>query len=110
MPDKLKAITSYPKSKTVIDFRRFLGMLNYYRRCIKNAAYDQAILNEYLKDSKKNDERSIAWTDQANEAFSKCMQSLTESTMLAHPKEDALLILTADALNIAIGATLEQII
>lgn len=30
--------------------------------------------------------------------------------MLAHPKEDALLILTTDASSTAIGATLEQVI
>lgn len=110
MPDKVKTIIDYLKPKTVVELRRFLGMLNYYRRCIKNAAHDQAILNEYLKDSKKNDKRPIIWTDQTNEAFNKCIQSLAESTMLAHPKEDAPLILTTDASNIAIGATLEQVI
>lgn len=111
MPDKVKAITSYSKPKTVIKLCKFLDMLNYYRRCIKNTAHDQIILNEYLKDSKKNDKRPITWTEQANEAFNKCIQSLAEATMLAHPKENApKLILMTDASNIAIGAILEQVI
>lgn len=110
LPDKVKAIVNYPKPKTIIELRRFIGMLNYYRRCIKNAAHDQAILNEYLRNSKKNDKRLINWTEQANEAFNKCIQSLAKSTMLAHPKADAPLILTTDASSITIGATLEQVI
>ncbi|KMQ86113.1 gag-pol polyprotein [Lasius niger] len=73
LPDKVEVITNYPKPKTIIELRRFLGMLNYYRRCIKNAAHDQAVLNDYLKDSKKNDKRPIVWTSQANEAFDKCI-------------------------------------
>lgn len=110
LPDKVKTIINYPKPKTVIELRRFLSMLNYYRRCIKNAAHDQVVLNEYLKDSKKNDKRPIVWTDKADEAFNKCLQSLAESTMLAHPQEDAPLMLTTDASDTAIGATLEQVI
>ena len=36
--DKVQCITEYPKPKTINDLRRFLGMLNYYRRCIPNLA------------------------------------------------------------------------
>lgn len=61
LPDKVKTILAYPKPKTIIELRRFLSMINYYRRCIKNAAHDQALLNEFLKESKKNDKRLILW-------------------------------------------------
>ncbi|KAG7196886.1 hypothetical protein KM043_015788 [Ampulex compressa] len=85
-------------------------MLNYYRRCLKNAAKEQAILNDYLKNSKKNDKRPIHWTPEADAAFTKCLHSLANAATLAHPREGAPLILTTDASNTAIGATLEQIV
>lgn len=110
LPDKVRAIMDYPKPKTVVDLRRFLGMINYYRRCVKGAAHDQAILNEFLKDGKKNDKRPVAWTPEAEAAFEKCKKSLSEATMLAHPQDAAPLILTTDASAVAIGAALEQIV
>ena len=36
--DKIKCINEYPKPKTIKDLRVFLGMLNYYRRSLKNIA------------------------------------------------------------------------
>lgn len=50
LPDKVKATQEYPKPKTVVELRRFLAMVNYYRRCLKHAARDQSILNEYLRE------------------------------------------------------------
>lgn len=109
LPERVRAILKFPKPKTVVEMRRFLGMINFYRKCIKNAAQMQAILNEYLKDSKKNDKRPIQWTTEANEAFAKCLDSLANATLLVHPCETAPLVLTTDASDIAIGATLEQV-
>lgn len=110
LPNKVKAILEFPKPKIVVELRRFFAMLNYYRRCIKNAAKEQAILNEYLKNSKKNDKRPIQWTQEADRAFEKCLHSLANATTLAHPQEGAPLLLTTDASNTAMGATLEQMV
>jgi len=81
----------------VIELRRFLGVLNYYRQCIPRAAHDQAILNEYLRDNKKNDRRPIEWSEEANKAFKKCRRILAETALLAHPCQGAPLSLTTDA-------------
>lgn len=45
---KVQAIQEYPVPETVKELRRFLGMLNFYRRLIPNAAQLQAPLNELL--------------------------------------------------------------
>ncbi|UYV84114.1 hypothetical protein LAZ67_X001216, partial [Cordylochernes scorpioides] len=66
---KVQAMVDYKKPETVQDLRRFLGMLNFYRRFLKNAAEDQAILNDFLKGSKKNDKRPIPWTEEAEQKF-----------------------------------------
>ena len=44
LPDRIEALQSYLEPKTVQDLRRFLGMVNFYRRCIPDAAHKQAPL------------------------------------------------------------------
>ncbi|GFQ66361.1 transposon Ty3-I Gag-Pol polyprotein [Trichonephila clavata] len=53
LPEKVKAITNYKKPETLHDLRIFLGMINFYRRYLKDAAKNQALLHDYLKGAKK---------------------------------------------------------
>lgn len=108
--EKVKIIVDYKQPKIIQDLRRFLGIINFYRRCLKNAASHQAILSDYLKDSKKNDKRVITWTPQAEEAFKFCKKELLKVTILSHPAPTVPLILTCNASNFAVGAFLEQIV
>lgn len=105
---KVKTIIEFPKPSNVSELRRFLGMLNYYRGLIPKMAHIQAPLNEYLKNSRKNDKRKIDWSEPANQAFEQCKQELARNARLSFPKERASLVLTTDASDRAIGATLEQ--
>lgn len=66
------------------------------------------ILNNYLKQSTKNDKTLIQWTSKAIEAFNICKSKLAEVAMLTHPRVGAKLALTTDALDNMIGALLEQ--
>lgn len=106
--DRVSAIVNYTKPETVSELRRFLGVINYYRRCIPHAAQLQAPLNEFLRDSKKNDKRKIPWTVESDEAFDLCRKSLGKAALLAHPAPNAYLALITDASDTAIGAALEQ--
>lgn len=108
--EKIESIINYPRPKTIHNLRRFIGIINYYRRCLKNAAHEQALLTEYLKDSRKKDRRIIQWTAQAEAAFYKCKSELVDVTSLSHPALQAPLILTCDASDFAVGASLEQIV
>ncbi|GBM72073.1 Retrovirus-related Pol polyprotein from transposon 297 [Araneus ventricosus] len=38
LPDRVKAFTEYPLPKSVTELRRFLAMINFYHRFLKNAA------------------------------------------------------------------------
>jgi hypothetical protein len=107
---KIKAIMDYKKPKTLLELRRFLGIINYYRRSLKNAAMNQAILTEFLKDSRKRDRRIVPWTADSEEAFNKCKEELMQVTNLTHPAPSVPLILTCDASDLAVGASLEQVI
>ena len=61
---KVSAISDFLKPETVRDLRRFLGMLNFYRRFVPNAAAIQAPLYTYLQNSHRNDKTRMSWNAQ----------------------------------------------
>lgn len=107
LPEKVEAVSRYPVPKTVRELRRFLGMINFYRRFIPNAAQHQAPLNLLLTGSVKGS-HPVHFTAKEMEAFNSCKQSLCEAAMLAHPDCEAKLALVTDASDTALGAVLQQ--
>lgn len=107
-PDKVAAITSYPKPNTIVELRRFLGALNFYRRFLPHAASIQAPLLTHLQGARKNDQRAILWTPESEEAFASSKSDLAKAAMLSHPEMNASIRLVTDASDIAMGAALEQ--
>ncbi|GFR27780.1 retrovirus-related Pol polyprotein from transposon 17.6, partial [Trichonephila clavata] len=71
LPEKVDVILLYKIPETIRELRTFLGLINFYRRYLKDAAKNQAILHEHLKSSKKNDKTKILWTEEAKENFEK---------------------------------------
>ncbi|GFU53947.1 hypothetical protein TNCV_3562181 [Trichonephila clavipes] len=59
LPEKVQAILNYKLPETIHDLRTFLGMINFYRRYLKDAAKTQAPLHELLKGAKKKDRRKV---------------------------------------------------
>lgn len=108
MTEKVDAIRNFPKPSTILELRRFLGAINFYRRSLPKAAEVQAPLNAYLHESKKNDKRPVIWTPEAETAFTQCKKDLAEATMLFHPTSGSEIRLTTDASDVAIGAVVEQ--
>lgn len=108
--ERVDTILNYKKPETIEELRRFLGVTNYYRRCIPQAAHTQLPLNNYLKHSIKKDRSKIIWTTEADKAFEECKKKLAEVTLLAYPSSTALMALTTDASSTAIGAKLEQLV
>lgn len=108
LKQRVDSILQLPKPKTIEELRIFLGMINFYRRFLPAAADTQATLHSLTLNSKKKDKRQVQWNKQATQAFEDCKTRLANATLLAHPAEDASLILSTDASNFAIGAVLEQ--
>lgn len=106
--DRVTAIREFERPITIKQLRRFLGMINFYRRFIPHAAEQQAILNDFLKGSKKNDKRKINWSNEATSAFESCKQQLSDATVLVHPSLDAPLAIMVDASDKALGAVVQQ--
>ncbi|GFY29719.1 hypothetical protein TNCV_1812971 [Trichonephila clavipes] len=69
LSEKVQAILSYKLPETIHDLRTFLGMINFYRRYLKDAAKTQAPLHELLKGAKKKDRRKVHWTYDTRRSF-----------------------------------------
>ncbi|XP_063635129.1 uncharacterized protein LOC134805855 [Cydia splendana] len=104
---KVQAIKDYPVPKTVKELRRFLGMLNFYRRFIPHAAKLQAPLNAFLTGSVKGS-HPVDISGDALIAFEDCKQSVCDAALLAHPDCNVELSLVTDASDTSIGAAIHQ--
>ncbi|UYV72974.1 hypothetical protein LAZ67_10001349 [Cordylochernes scorpioides] len=102
---QVQAIKDIPIPDTVGKLRRFLGMLNFYRRCLPNVASTQAPLHAMVE-GRKN--ASCQWTPTALQAFDQCKFQLANAALLHHPFPEAPLCLTVDASDFAVGAALHQ--
>ncbi|UYV67658.1 hypothetical protein LAZ67_5001503 [Cordylochernes scorpioides] len=105
---EVQTILDYKLPTTKRELRTFLGMVNFYRRYLENAASTQALLHDYLKDSKKNDKRKIDWSEEAKLQFERCKQDLASAALLCYPNPALPLSLCTDASNNAIGSVLQQ--
>ncbi|GFT51661.1 retrovirus-related Pol polyprotein from transposon 17.6 [Trichonephila clavipes] len=106
LPDKVQAVLDYKQPETVGSLRKFLGLLNFYRRFLPKAAEQQYLLSEFLKGSKgKKDSKPLNWSSEAITAFQRCKQALADAALLAHPSPSAPLALHVDASDYAIGGS-----
>ncbi|GFY31713.1 hypothetical protein TNCV_4200231 [Trichonephila clavipes] len=111
LPDKVQVVLDYKQPETVGSLRKFLGLLNFYRRFLPKAAEQQYLLSEFLKGSKgKKDSKPLNWSSEAITAFQRCKQALADAALLAHPSPSAPLALHVDASDYAIGGALHQVV
>lgn len=108
LDEKVQIIRDFPPPTDVRSLRRFLGMINFYRRFLPNAAQTQAPLNALLTGVAKGS-TPINLTGPALKAFTETKESLSKAALLAHPDCGAKLALVTDASDTAIGAVLQQL-
>uniref|UniRef100_A0A5S6QC46 RNA-directed DNA polymerase n=1 Tax=Trichuris muris TaxID=70415 RepID=A0A5S6QC46_TRIMR len=106
LPDRITALENFPRPTSARGLRRFLGVINFYRRFLPSAAEYQAPLHSAI--ANLNGTQPVPWTPELDRAFEACKASLTRVTLLAHPDPDAPLGLFTDASNTAVGASLQQ--
>lgn len=110
LPERVKSIIDYERPSATKQLRRFIAIINFYRRFIPHAVSSQAKLQSIIKGNKKNDKTPLEWTDETIAAFEECKNELAKATLLAHPAANAPLVLQVDASDTAVGAALHQII
>ena len=108
LPSKVAAVADFQRPLTVRALQEFLGMVNFYHRFVPRAARLMRPLYEALKG--KTTKHIIDWTAEREAAFGDTKRALAEATMLAHPLPAALIALTTDASDYAVGAVHEQLV
>ena len=104
-PTKCQGILEYPTPTSIKGVRRFVGLITYYRRFIKNAS----ILCKPLYDIIKNPQGQFTWTKEADEAFKLLKNRLTSPPVLAHFDPDLEIQIEVDSCKIGVGAVLALI-
>ena len=107
LAERVDAIVEVPLPETVKALRRYLGMINFYRRFIPGAAKIFQPLNDLLKGGKKGN-APIEWSKQSEASFRESKRALANATMLAHPIPGAPVSLAVDTFDYALGAVLQQ--
>ena len=108
LPSKVETLCAFLRPTTQRKLREFLGLVNFYNRFIPNCACILSPLNSFL--GKRHKKGDIQWTDEAIHAFDTIKETLTQATLLVHPKSDAPLSIATDASDVAVGAVLQQFV
>lgn len=87
MPEKVQTINYYPEPKDQKSLKRFLGMINYYHRFIRNSSELQIPLQFAVKNYKKGKCKEIVWSEEMHTAFNNLKNELAKATLLAFPKK-----------------------
>ncbi|KHJ43188.1 hypothetical protein D918_06755 [Trichuris suis] len=105
LADKIQAIRDYSRPVSRKAMLKFLGMVNFYRRWIPNAARLQLSLYDLIHKESQN----LSWSPAADQAFNAIKEALSNCILLTHPNPQCRLALFTDASNSAVGAALNQL-
>lgn len=72
LPERVKAVRDFPTPSTVRELRRFLALVNVYKRFIPHASDIQADLRKLIPGNRKNDTRKVQWTEESRASFENC--------------------------------------
>lgn len=99
LPSRDKVIEEYKLSSTVGDLRRFLGMINFYRRFLPDAAKSKRILHNIYNENEKNWNRVIILSEERKQAFENLNKNWQR--LLSYPYENAETSICVDASDYA---------
>ena len=103
-PEKVRAVLEAPKPRNIKELRAFLGMMNYYRKCIPNLATMLKPLTNLLQ-------KNCRWLWRAAQAraFKEAKQVLTSMPVLTHYNQASPVRLATDASAYGVGAVLSHV-
>ena len=101
-PNKTKAIEAWEVPKCKKDLQSFLGLVNYYRRFIRNCSGIAKQLTTLTKNVPFN------WSNDADIAFKTLKRAVISAPVLRQFHQDHKVYVTTDASKLAIGAVMEQ--
>lgn len=105
-PNKVEAMTNFPKPKNAKEVKGFLGLTGYYRRFIKDFSTIAAPLNKIT--GTRKGVSNFAWSTEAENAFNTLKSALQSAPVLNCPDFSLPFTLHTDASNTGIGGVLTQ--
>ena len=103
-PAKTAAVHSFPTPTCVRDLQSFLGLVNYYRRFVRQMSTIAGPLYALLKK-----DVTFGWGEVEQTAFDQLKQALTSPPLMLLPNFDRDFVLHTDASATGIGAVLSQL-
>lgn len=109
LPCKVQCVREYQKPATMQGLRRYLGLINFYHSYIHNAAELLAPLTSMLSGARtKTSNVKLLWNSEAEEAFYKSKEALSDATTLHYPVPGAETSIAVDASDFAVAGVLQQ--
>jgi hypothetical protein len=102
-PRKIEAVQQWTQPNRLRHVRSFLGLCSYYRRFVPDFSTIAAPLHALTQKG-----RAFVWTAECQTAFDELKRRLTESPVLALPRDGCRYIVDTDASDHGIGAVLQQ--
>ena len=113
MPGKLASLHHWERPQTISELRFFMGFCNYYSGYVRMYAEQSGPLHRMLQvgkfDGRKGSKKKLAWTPEAEDAFSRLKERLLGQLGLFLVDPDMGLVLRTDASDYLVGAVLEQV-
>ena len=100
-----EALLQFPTPTTRKELQRFLGMVNFYRRFVPNAA---GILQPLTNALQGKPTTKLSWSEECMGAFKAAKEALADAVELHHPRAGAPVALAVDASGSHVGAVLSQ--
>ena len=108
--EKVKAIVDLPQPTDCKSVRRFLGMLNFYRRHIQSlAAVARPLTALTRKDPVSGGTVQFKWSPDCEKAFRELKEKLVSAPVLRPPDLSKQFFVWTDASLLGFGAVLEQL-
>ena len=102
--EKVEAVMSWERPKSIFKIRNFLGLAGYYRRFIKDFSQLAAPM---IRLTRKK-EVKFEWNDLCEKAFQELKMRLTIAPILIVPKRGQRYTVYCDALKDGLGCVLMQ--
>ena len=102
-PEKVEAVMSWERPKSVFEIHSFLRLVGYYRRFIKDFSRLAAPMTKLTRNEVK-----FEWNDLCEKAFQEWNRRLTSSLILIVPKRRHGYIVYCDASKARLGCVLMQ--
>jgi len=101
---KIVAVKEFPKPQSVKEVRTFLGLVNFYRRHVRN----MATICRPLTALTQKDKKELVCSSECDEAFDKIKNLLVTAPLLHPPDLEKEFFLWKEAREKGFGAVLEQ--